>query len=163
MSSVSLYKFVGDRKQLNKDTSHGSTLIETLTGTFRGDVDLLAPTIEIKPTTTSTIAKITGECNYVYVQDLARYYYVTGMRCKSGNIIELNLSIDVLMSWKTAIGNLSEGIVERNGEASGSNLYLDDGEIHVYNEPHIQTYKFEYAADSAQFGQQNFVLAVAGS
>lgn len=163
MSSVSLYKFNGDKRQLNKDTSHGSTLIETISGNFRGDVDILAPVIEIIPTETSTIATILSNCNYVYVADLSRYYYVTGMTCKSGNVIEMSLSIDVLMSWKSGIENLSDGIIERNEEASGSNLYLDDGEIHVYNEPHIQTYEFTPATGSLNFGSECFVLAVAGS
>ena len=163
MSSINLYKFIGDRKQLNKDTNHGATLIETISGTWKKDVDILNPVIEIQPTETSTIAKITKQCNYAYVADFGRYYYITGMTCKAGNIIELTLSIDVLFSWATEILLLDEGIIERNSEASNSNLYLDDSEIHIYNDPHIQTYEFEYASGSLTFGSQTFVMAVAGS
>ena len=163
MSSINLYKFTGDRKQLNKDTNHGSTLIETVSGTWRKDIDLLNPVIEIEPTQTSTIAKITKQCNYAYVSDFGRYYYITGMTCKAGNIIELSLAIDVRFSWASEILLLDEGIVERNAEASNSNLYLDDQEIHVYNDPHIQTYEFEVANGSLAFGNQSFIMAVAGS
>lgn len=164
-SSISLYKFVGDKKQVNKDTSHGSTLIETISGNFKqASIDLLNPIIDLQPTSTSTVSKILTECNYCYVTDFSRYYYIDSMACKAGTIVELHLSIDPLMSWKTEILALSEGIIERNAEADGSNIYLDDSEIHVYNNPNIQTYAFDYATGNTyEFGKQNFVLAVAGS
>lgn len=161
-TNLSLYKFVGDKRQLNKDTSHGSTLIETISGDFRSDTELLNPVITIQPTNTSTVAKILKECNYAYIDVLGRYYFITSMRCISGNQIQLSLDVDVLMSWKTQIAALTEGIVERNEEASNSNLMLDDQEIHVYNNPNICTYLFDYAAGSLQFNTGSYVLAVAG-
>ena len=163
-SSINLYKFVGDKKQVDKDTNHGSTLIETITGDFKQEsIDLLNPTIELEPTATSTVAKILKECNYCYVSDFGRYYFIDNMSCKSGTRIELQLSIDPLMSWETEILAMTEGIVERNAKTDGSNLFLDDSELHIYNNPNIQTYKFDYAAGNTyEFGNQNFVLAVAG-
>ena len=164
-SSINLYKFVGDKKQVDKDTNHGSTLIETISGDFKqSTIDLLNPVIELEPTSTSTVSKILKECNYCYVSDFGRYYYIDNMSAKAGTTIELHLSIDPLMSWETEILALAEGIVERNAEAQGSNVYLDDSEIHVYNNPNIQTYDFDYASGNQyEFGKANFVLAVAGS
>lgn len=162
MSSLNLYKFTGDRKQLNKDSNHGSTLVETISGNFRGDVDILNPVIEISPTQTSTIAKITKECNYAYVADLGRYYFIDDMICKAGDVIELHLSIDVLFSWATEILALNEGIIARNEQSANSNLFLDDSEIHIYNDPHIVTYDFSYENGSLTFGSQSYILAVAG-
>lgn len=163
MSSISLYKFEGDRKQLNKDINHGSTLLETVSGNFRGAVNLINPVIEITPTQTSTITVLTTQCNYVYITDLGRYYFVDDMICKVGDVIELHLSLDVLYSWSTQILALDQGIVARNGEAANSNLFLDDSEIHVYNNPHVVTYTFTYAQGSLTFGNPAYVLAVAGS
>jgi len=161
-TNLSLYKFVGDKRQLNKDTSHGSTLVETINGDFRTDTDVLNPVIEIEPTSTSTIAKILKECNYAYIDILGRYYYIENMQAQSGNRIRLSLKVDVLMTWKAQILTLNQGIVERNGEASNSNLFLDDSEIHLYNNPHICTYKFSYASGSLEFNSGSYVLAVAG-
>ena len=160
MSSLNLYKFTGDKKQLRK--SDNWTLIETISGNWRQDTDILKPVFDISPTNTSTIAKLTKETNYVYVADFGRYYYVDDIICKAGNIIELYLSVDVLMSWGTEILALSEGIVSRNSEADNSNIYLDDSELHIYNNPNIQTYAFNYANGSPTFGGQEFILAVAG-
>ena len=162
MSSVNLYKFSGDKKQLMKDSNHGATLLETISGNFRNDVDLLNPVIEIHPTNTSTIAIITKQCNYVYISDFGRYYFVDNMICKPGDIIELHLSIDVLFSWATEIAALDQGIVERNGRASNSNLFLDDSEIHLYNNPYIVTYAFDYESGSLTFGSPAYILGVAG-
>lgn len=161
--SLNLYKFTGDRKQVLKDSNHGAALIETINGSWRADTDILKPVITIEPTETSTIAKICKECNYAYLADFGRYYYIEDIVALPGSVLELHLSIDVLMSWATEILALNEGIVARNGEARNSNLYLDDAEIHIYNNPNIQTYKFTPAAGSLTFGQQSFVLAVAGS
>lgn len=161
-TNLSLYKFVGDKRQVNKDTSNGSTLIETINGDFRADTDVLNPVIEITPTTTSTAAKILKEANYCYIDVLGRYYYIENMQVQSGNRIRLSLKVDVLMTWKTEILALNQGIVERNGEASNSNLFLDDSEIHLYNNPHICTYKFSYASGSLEFNTGSYVLAVAG-
>lgn len=165
MSSINLYKFLGDKKQVLKDSNHGATLIETISGNFKnGDINLINPVITLEPTTTSTVNKILKECNYCYVSDFGRYYYIDSMTCKAGTIIELQLSCDPLMSWNLEIIALSEGIVERNAEASGSNIYLDDSELHIYNNPNVVTYKFDYATGNLyEFGKQNFVLAVAGS
>ena len=159
-NSLNLYKFIGDKKEVVKNP----TLVETISGDFKGSVDLLNPVIELQPTSTSTVDKILQECNYCYVADLHRYYYIDNMVCRPGTIIELHLTIDVLNTWATEILALEEGIVERNAEASGSNIFLDDSEIHIYNNPNIQTYKFDYATGNTyEFGKQNFVLAVAGS
>lgn len=160
--SLNLYKFTGDKKQVLKDTNHGATFIETISGTWKDNTDILKPVITLEPTTTTTVQKICSQVNYVYISDFGRYYYVEDIITLPGTVIELHLSIDVLMSWATEILALSEGIVERNAEKANSNLYLDDSEIHIYNKPNIQTYEFDYASGSLTFGQQEFILAVAG-
>lgn len=164
MNSLTLYKYTGDPRRLIKDASHGLTQIEVLSGSFRHDVNLLTPVIEIEATSTTTVNKLLTECNYVYISDLQRYYFVDSVRCLNGTLVELTLNIDVYMTWSLAIQNISQGIVERNEEEANSNVYLDDSEIHVYNNPNIQTYAFEYAAGNTYtFGNQHFILAVAGS
>lgn len=136
--------------------------METITGDFRTDTDLISPVLEIKPTATSTAAKILKETNYAYIDVFGRYYFIDNMRVKAGNIIELSMSVDVLFTWKTQILAQREGIVERNEEQRNSSLYMDDQEIHIDNNPYVSTYLFEYAAGSLQFGSPSYVLAVAG-
>ena len=162
MTNITLYSFIGDKKQLDK--LQNITQIAIVSGEFRADVDLLNPVFDIELPLGVTTSDILKTCNYCYIADFGRFYYIDKMICKAGTIIEIQASIDVLNSWAYEILQLSEGIVERNAEADGSNIYLDDSEIHVYNNPNIQTYTFEYAEDNMfEFGKQNFVLAVAGS
>lgn len=161
MSVIALYKFTGDKKQLIKLDS--LELVELISGTFKEDINVLHPVIFIQPTETSTVNKIIKEVNYVEIADFGRYYFVDDIIAKNGTIIELHLSVDVLYTYQSHIKLIADGIVSRNAETQNSNLYLDDSEIHIYNNPNLQTYTFNYASGSLQFGHQNFVLAVAGS
>lgn len=161
MSVIALYKFSGDKKQLIKLDS--LELVELISGTFKEDVNILKPVISIQPTETSTVNKIIKEVNYVEIADFGRYYFVDDIIAKNGTIIELHLSVDVLYTYQSHIKLISDGIIARNAEAQNSNLFLDDSEIHIYNNPNIQTYDFSYASGSLTFGSQAFVLAVAGS
>lgn len=161
MSVLALYKFTGDKKQLIKLDS--LELIELISGEFREDINVLKPVVFIQPTELSTVNKIIKEVNYVEIADFGRYYFVDDIIAKNGTIIELHLSVDVLYTYQSHIKLIADGIVARNAQVRNSNLFLDDSEIHIYNNPNLQTYTFNYAANSLQFGQPAFVLAVAGS
>lgn len=157
---LGLYKFKGDKKQLIK--VNDMVLLELISGDLKADTDIINPVITLEPTETSTIAKILQEVNYVHIADFGRYYFVTDIIAKPGSVLELRLAIDVLTSWAAQIQLLSEGIVLRNSEASHSNLYLDDNELHIYNKPNVVTYDFSYASGSLEFGDGCYILAVAG-
>lgn len=161
MSVIALYKFTGDKKQLIKLDS--LELFELISGTFKEDINVLKPVVFIQPTQTSTVNKIIKEVNYVEIADFGRYYFVDDIIAKNGTIIELHLSVDVLYTYQSHIKLISDGIIARNAQVRNSNLFLDDSEIHIYNNPNIQTYTFNYAAGSLTFGNQSFILAVAGS
>lgn len=158
--SIALYNFKGDKKQLIK--VNDMTLLELMTGELRVDTDIINPVLTIEPTETSTVAKLAKEVNYIEIADFGRYYFVTDIIAKSGTLLEFYLAIDVLTSWQADIKLLNEGIVLRNAEASHSNLYLDDNELHIYNKPNIVTYGFDYVQGSKQFGDGCYILAVAG-
>ena len=158
--TIGLYNFKGDKKQLIK--VNDMVLLELISGDLKEDTDIINPVITLQPTETSTITKILTEVNYVHIADFGRYYFVTDIVGKAGSVIELRLAIDVLTSWAAQIKLLNEGIVLRNAEASHSNLFLDDNELHIYNKPNVVTYDFSYATGSLQFGDGCYILAVAG-
>ena len=158
--TLGLYNFKGDKKQLDK--INDMVTLELISGELKADTDIINPVITIEPTATSTIAKILKETNYVHIADFGRYYFVTDIIAKPGSVLELHLAIDVLTSWSAQIKLLNEGIVLRNAEASHSNLYLDDNELHIYNKPNVVTYEFSYASGSKTFGDGCYILAVAG-
>ena len=157
-SQITLYSNKASKEVVDK--SSDLTLIETMSGDFRGSMSVLRPVIQIKPTSTSTAAKIISECNYVYIREFARYYFVTAINTTANNYIELELSIDVLMSWKTAI--LAQKVIVSRNEKEYS-LYLDDSVLKVYNKPNITVYHFKDGQGNEQgFTSQEYVLAMAG-
>lgn len=158
-SHVTLYSNKASKEVVDKQSS--LTQIEALTGEFRGSMSVLYPVIQIKPTTTTTVAKLLTQCNYVYIQEFNRYYFVDTITCVANDMIELELSIDVLYSWKTAI--LAQNVIVSRNEKEYA-LYLDDSMLKVYNNPNITVYHFKDGQGNDQgFTTQQYILALAGS
>lgn len=61
--------------------------------------------------------------NYVYVQELARYYFVTDINIDNNNMVTLSCKCDVLYTYKTQILNMS---VIANTASDKYNLKLID-------------------------------------
>lgn len=64
--------------------------------------------------------------NYCYIALFGRFYYVTDIVAKSGNLMEVSLKCDPLQSFKTQILNCS-AVIERAGSDSLINSYFNDG------------------------------------
>lgn len=64
--------------------------------------------------------------NYCYIALFERFYYVTDIVAKSGNLMEVSLKCDPLQSFKTQILNCS-AVIERAGSDSLINSYFNDG------------------------------------
>ena len=158
-SHITLYSNKASNETIDK--SNSLVKIEDLTGEFRGTVNVLNPVIQITPTATSTTAKILSQCNYLYIQELSRYYYVVNITCVGNNLFELECRVDVLMSWKTAI--LAQNVIVSRNETDYQ-LYLDDTVLKVYNNPNITVYHFKDDQDNETgFSSQHFVLALSGT
>ena len=158
-SHITLYSNTASKEVIDKQYS--LTQIEALTGEFRGSMSVLHPVIQIKPTTTTTVTKLLTECNYVYIQELNRYYFVDTITCVANDMIELELSVDVLYSWKTQI--LAQTVIVSRNEKEYA-LYLDDSLLKVYNNPNICVYHFKDSQSNDQgFTTQQYILALAGS
>ena len=63
------------------------------------------------------------EANYCYIADFGRYYYINAQRLENGNISRIELTVDVLMSFKSMI--LSSTVVAER-TTNKYNRYLPD-------------------------------------
>lgn len=94
-------------------------LAETLSGFLRDNSSVTTPIIRAEHANPSA-------CNYAYISEFDRYYYVDDMISMRTNLWELHLRVDVLMSFKTDIRN-SQAIVEETAtESAGGNMYLNN-------------------------------------
>jgi hypothetical protein len=78
--------------------------------------------------------------NYAYIPDLGRYYFVRNKMQVTANRLELDLHVDVLMSFKESIGQ-STALVEVTGNAVNPYIESDIWTPDVRRTTHVK--KFE--------------------
>ena len=86
---LNMYRNTSDNRYLNKTLN---MLAENVPCTFKDDTSAVEPTIIISPDAYD------AQCNYVYLSDTERYYYVVD-RVFSQQRVELKLSVDVRSSF----------------------------------------------------------------
>ena len=115
---VILYNTTSDNRVLSKNIS----LIKEIDAELKDANNVISPTLKIQ--------RFEGweKVNYIYIRSFNRYYYVNTIKQLLGNTILLECSVDVLMSNKNAIRNLTCIIdKQENSSTTYSDKYLDDG------------------------------------
>lgn len=123
----------------------------TMNCVLKEECSILKPTIIMEAATPPTTY------NYMYIQDLQRYYFIDDIVSKNNKIWEITGHVDVLETFKNGILNQSAVIKRQQNEY---NLYLNDPDFMTYNYDMIQTKKF---SDSAFSKALNYILVVNGS
>lgn len=101
--NIQLYVNNDEKNKINKTLS---AVGNALNGSIKERSSVTDPIILIEYTDPTSF-------NYAYIEEFDRYYFVTDVVVVGHNLIELRLSIDVLMSYRTQI--LSQNvIIDRN-------------------------------------------------
>lgn len=140
---LNMYRNTSDNRYLNKTLN---MLAENVPCTFKDDTSAVEPTIIISPDA------YTPACNYVYLSDTDRYYYVAD-RVFSQQRVELKLSIDVRMSF-----NFSNCDCIALRSSNKYNMYLDDNEYARLQYNEVYTKPFPNAFSKTL----NYILMIAG-
>lgn len=127
--------------------------LSTITGHLKDGTSVIDPVIILQGTPAS-VQQIVS-CNYMYIEDFGRYYFVNEITSIRNNLWEVSGHVDVLMTYSEQIRQQT-AIIQR--QEINWNLYLNDGSFKVYQNPMVLTKPFP-----AGFNTQQFVLAVAGS
>jgi len=140
---LNMYRNISDNRYLNKTIN---MLAENVPCDFKDDTSAVEPTIIISPDAYNP------QCNYVYLSDTDRYYYVSD-RVFSQQRVELKLSIDVRMSFDFSN---CDCIALRS--SNKYNMYLDDNEYArlQYNEVYTKPFPTSFSKEL------NFILLIAG-
>lgn len=85
---ILLYANVSPENRINKNI----TLVETLTGSVRGETNVVTPVIDI-------YTDHVPSANYAKIQAFGRYYYIRDVREIRASIWQLQLKSDPLMSF----------------------------------------------------------------
>ena len=122
----------------------------SVSGTLKEQTSIIDPVIKIQADLTAL-----KYCNYMYIPEFGRYYFVNDIKSVTNSIIEVSGHVDVLSTYAQEIR--SNTAITRRQE-NNWNLYLNDGTFRVYQDPKVITKAFP-----SGFTTQEFVLAVAGS
>lgn len=99
---VIFYRNNSDNRVVNKQL----TIIKELNITRKIDKSIFEPIIEIVKD------RDMNNCNYVYIEEFNRFYFVVDIMELDGNIYRITMKEDVLTSFKNSILNLT-ALVER--------------------------------------------------
>lgn len=147
MASATFYQNQSDDRKLDKQLSPlrgGAFSIE-----FKDSTNIMAPVIRVVNFTNLT------SCNYVYIPDFKRYYFVRSMTVEQ-QYITMQLEVDVLSTYKTQIRQQT-AIIKRQESKKKANFYLDDDKYKALEYSRIQCKTFPYG-----FTENEFILTVAG-
>lgn len=93
------------------------TLVSTLDFSLKADNSILQPVL---------ILKNYSAGNYCYIEKFKRYYYITDIKLMTGGLYQLQLEVDVLMTYKEVIMTnpiSTSKIVKIVNDIDFSNLY----------------------------------------
>lgn len=143
--NVKFYTNLSEKNAVNKNI----TLLDDFTGTLREESSIIDPVI------TFTSLSNLSACNYAYILEFGRYYFVSDITCVRNNYYQVSMHVDVLMTYKDQI-LANSAIIERN-EAQ-FDLKINDGLFKTQQNPRIAQFEFPNG-----FTNWDFVLAVAGN
>lgn len=125
------------------------TTVGTYTGTLKDNCSIIDPIFLVE----ADLADLKN-ANYCSVLTFGRSYFINDIISIRNGLVEIDCHVDVLSSFATEI-KANKGIVFRQEESW--NLYLNDGVLEVYQNPHVTTHEFPTG-----FSGQSYVLALAG-
>lgn len=103
-------------------------------GVPRGDVSVMNPVIRFE---SDGILRF----NYAYIPELQRYYSVVDRTAFRDGIWDVTFAVDVLMSFRRDIMNLSV-VVDKQSMGKNGDEYIDDGSLVSENVMFQSLYEF---------------------
>lgn len=122
---------------------------------LKGTTDILRPRIILSS------ENDLKDCNYFYLDDFKRYYFITKIECEQQRYI-IEGKVDALSSWYRRIRNQTV-IVKRAQNKELVNYYLNDPKFTLLNMDRIQLKSFDNGFLYQGEKVKNFILTINGS
>lgn len=119
------------------------TLLTDILGAFKEEQDITAPVLDISCSDEDVMNNILTKCNYVYIFQLKKFYFVTRKVTGLNNIVSIYLDEDVLTTWKDEIYKLKP-LVTRQATDYDKNLY--DAFIPIESLPDISITSYQFSS-----------------
>lgn len=112
--TITFYRTLSEKNRVNKIL----TLDKSITGTLKEKTDVINPSIIVKAVNNFNVFNY----NYCFIHELNRYYYVDTVKIVNAVLYEIELTIDVLMTYKSDILNLECKIDRYSGTNENNRL-----------------------------------------
>ena len=123
MFKIYLYHMSAENNRMDK--TNYLTQIAELNGELREATSVINPSITFQITSDmQDLENGVLDCNYIYIPNFKRYYFVDNIVCVTNTLWQIDCSVDVLMSFKTQLGEL-DVFCERN-EFNYNDMLIDD-------------------------------------
>lgn len=143
--TITLYNTSSETNRVTKKLTNEINL----SGTLRERTNVINPSILIEYN-----GNITS--NYCYISEFGRYYFINNITYEGNKLFRLDLSVDVLMSYRSDILKQT-CIVKRN--QNSWNLYIPDNSFG--NLSYLMTQTKTFPNGFSNIGE--YILVVAGS
>lgn len=144
--TIVFYQNTAEDKVVDK-TSYLNEVL-TVHGSFQEDSSVILMNIRLQ-------LKDVPNFNYAYIEAFKRYYYVTDIVSLSNGMWEITLNIDILMSYKDGIKNLT-AFVDR--QENDYNTRIIDPKIVMEQHPNITTYEINNDVFDLTYSKYCFVI-----
>lgn len=111
-------KFYSFSKKVNSTKQPSGSAGTTFSCNLKEETSILNPTIILNTSSSDVIGY-----NYAYISSFNRYYFIKDVRATSRNIWEIDMSCDVMATYKTGIGSMTPYVLR---SASQSDEYILD-------------------------------------
>ena len=148
--TIKLYKYHGDNRKIEKpielvQTINNATIVESM--------DIINPVIilEVGQTFASVVS-----FNYIYIQDLKRYYYVNNIEIMSNGYIKIQCHVDVLKTYSKDILGSTQYVKRQQHKCT---VQLADSEYNIKSNRNLTIKNF---GDTIIQPNNDFILTTFG-
>lgn len=124
------------------------------TGTLKNNTSVRNPVIQLKLADYDNAR----QCNYCYIQDFNRYYYIDDIRIVNA-IIEISMTVDVLESYKEDILNSTQLVARQENK---KNYSIIDDRLPMCSDVSITCHYPDKTYDTFTTSDGFFVLGTTG-
>lgn len=139
--TITFYKTVSEKNRVDKTLTDS----KIITGTLKEKTSIISPSLIVKVSNNFNIF----DYNYCYIQDFNRYYFINEITNINANLFDIDLTIDVLMTYKISILNLECKIEKYSGSNPNNKLNTSDD---------YTTTKIEYTYPFTNLDNSSMVL-----
>lgn len=128
------------------------TQIQSTTCNNWDDIDIKRPVVVLSDTTSKN-------CNYAYIADFGRYYFVTGKTITNDGRLLLELDSDPLSSFW---GDIKTSPCVANRSSSNYDPYLQDDMISIKEKTNYSVRRLSGSFAPSTSGSNHYVLTIGG-